>query len=126
MLPAGQRLSAMKGKPSAARTPSVRRLVTHSCPWSDASACDQPYPQGELAAKTWKRGTSSCVFQLKQLHRVGASDLATVRFADLSIVESARGVAEVPERVVHQEHTMPISPIESISAWVLKWPEVVR
>jgi len=78
--------------------------MTHSCPWSNASACDHPHPHhGELTPKTRERVTAHASLQLEQLRRVGASDLATVRLADLRIVEPARGAAEVLERVVDRE-----------------------
>ena len=39
-------------------------LMTRSCPWSDAAACDHSHPPGELAAKTRKQVTAHASFSL--------------------------------------------------------------
>ena len=65
---------------------------------------------------------------LKSFIAFAAPDLATIAFADLRPVEPVGGVAEILERIVNRKHDALDADLGnvSISAGVLKWPDVVR
>ena len=57
-------LPQLSAKPAVVGVTASGARMTHSCPWSDAAACDHSHPPGELAAKTRKQVTAHASFSL--------------------------------------------------------------